>query len=255
MKRSPPSSEPQSPASASHPDEQLPDGPKVFSDLYSWPQNFLLRLDSQFPEESKLALNNLRDRTNVVLTTSFSGMGTPEIAVKMISSVLQKNQIWCKDKTFVYASCDLDSNSQKVLMHHAGRSGSKHIFADVCGTVFPETVNHLKDFLKPLREEYISTMSKDQPALRPNLERKFHVFAQELFQHVSFNQKVFCIKCGKFCQRWWSDDDGGVPKDRRDHIVIEVGGSPCIPFVKGGLMVPYHDHACFTTSVHKEYIF
>ena len=146
MKRSPPSSEPQSPASASHPDEQLPDGPKVFSDLYSWPQNFLLRLDSQFPEESKLALNNLRDRTNVVLTTSFSGMGTPEIAVKMISSVLQKNQIWCKDKTFVYASCDLDSNSQKVLMHHAGRSGSKHIFADVCGTVSPETVNHLKDF-------------------------------------------------------------------------------------------------------------
>ena len=223
-----------------------PDGPRTFLDLYSWPKNFLHRLETGFPDSSKQAFSNLRGKTRVSLTTSFSGMGTAEIAFQMISTVLVGLGLWTQGKCSVYAACDFDSKSQKVLVHHSGDSGAQHVFSDVCSTVPTDVVSQLRDFQEPLRNEYLGFSGPDAPAVRERLERQFHRFAQNLFKGVSFNQQAFCVKCGHFCNRWLSRNDRTGCDDCND-ISIEVGGSPCIPFVKGGvlgknglLMFPVH---------------
>jgi len=220
----------------------IPDGPKTFTDLFAWPENFLHRLGSTFPHLRDTVFQNLEKKTKVILSTSFSGMGTPEIALKMISSVLQKHNMWNKDNTLVYGACDFDCNSQKLLCHH-GQCGAQHVFQDVCGVVPEEVVSQLQQFLKPLQESFASAPSSNQSSARESLEKKFHSFAQNLLSKTVCGHQSWCTKCEKQCQRFWANPSISQ-SERYDHLTMEIGGSPCIPFVKGGLISSCHFDLC-----------
>lgn len=209
--------------------QEFPDGPKSFSDLHSWPNAFLERFESRFPEESQQSLQRLRGLQRVILSTSFSGMGTPEVALKMISAALQQKNIWDADRSVVYAACDSDALSRNVLCNHGCR-GAEHVFSDVCSTAPPAEIEKIKNFLEDSRNKLTQTPVSEQPRVRKQLEKKVLSYCHEVFARVSFNKESFCEKCQKQCSRFRAGDD----QSNSPSLTAEVGGSPCIPFVKGG---------------------
>lgn len=216
--------------------DAFPDGPKVFSDLFSWPERFFHRLQSRFPDEWAECCRHLKNRSQIILGTSFSGMGTAEIGLKMISAFLQKQGVWSADRTLVYGSCDSCPKSRQILCHQSHCS-SHHVFKDVCAAVTPTVVQKRHNFLKPLRDSFLNDPKGSD---RAALERKFHTFASKLLSTTSFDRDVLCVKCNKLCKRFWSPPSSSSGLSRKDYLLVEVGGSPCIPFVKGGLFVFFY---------------
>lgn len=203
--------------------DSYPDGPQIFEDLFRWPEEFFARLLEHLPNRS--LESDLGQIRKVNVSTSFSGMGTPEIAMKMISEFLQHRKIWkCCPFNF-FAACDCDSNGQKILLaEHC--SGASHVFADVCSVVPPYVVDRLTEYLIKLQQTW--KKSEDSDADRVLLENKFHKFARKILSSTQFAAQTFCLKCNGQCDRFPS------PSAEHGTLNVEVGGSPCIPFVKGG---------------------
>lgn len=61
-------------------------------------------------------------------------------------------------------------------------------------------------------------------------EQCVHSFAVDLLKKTRMNVNLHCSCHGKECPHFPVDDSGST--NRRFHI--EVAGSPCVPFVRGG---------------------
>ena len=204
------------------------DGPRVYSDLFDWPKHFFDRIVGLDGDFSSHDVRKTLRRRKVVLTTSFSGMGTAEIALNLISGFLVQQGICKRDQFQLYCAVDSDTKCQRILCHGDNNSGAKHVFADVCSVVSADVVSQLKARLKELRQE-----AERHPDRREEYETKFHQFAKKLLSGATFDKQAYCLKCKQFCSRFWN---AGMIVDGNpsDYLWIECGGSPCVPFVRGG---------------------
>ena len=209
---------------------ELPEGPRNSADLFSWPSKMLQRLQSLMPKNT--ITRNIQRIKQVVLSTSFSGVGTPEIASKMISSTFQQEGLWPSDRVELYGSCDFSQRSQSVLMCN-GNCASLHLFTDVCSSVPTDIVNKLTANLREKQKSFHMASDSNKASARQKLEKEFHAFANELLSSTSMLEQSCCKKCQKDCPRF--------PKPYRCNLQgvlhVEVAGSPCIPFVQGGFKI------------------
>ena len=114
----------QSEAAPMQESEVLPDGPLSFEQMFEWPARFLQKLLDM--EACDLVQANLKSLKSVVLTTSFSGVGSPEVALSMIARRLEEMGIWDSDTVRVYSACEKDVPCQGVLTSHVGTCRPEH---------------------------------------------------------------------------------------------------------------------------------
>ena len=201
-------------------------GPRDCEELYLWPERFLRRLRLVLPTDLvDRALTSIQD---VRVTTHFSGVGTPEIALRMIELSLQKCGVWPRGKRVAFHSaCDNDRHCQQVLRSHDIHSRPLHLFPNVLLAVPQDVVNALQTKLRSLQNAFESCKASGAEARnrrRVELEREMHAYAMDVLGEASFHEEMECLIHGKPCAHF----------PERDGIHVEVAGSPCVPFVRGG---------------------
>ncbi len=207
---------------------QLPDGPTTFESLFDWPADFRFRICNLLGEDS--VITQLKAVPKIALTTHFSGVGTAEIAAKLMSDHLYESNIWPAKHIVFYSACDYEHICQKVLKSHPDDCKALHLFSDVCEPVPQDVIDSLRQYLSKMREEFHSTSfstPSEQAQAKAVREKAVHVFAQNLFSNTQIARTATCLECGKQCSHH-PNVDGEVP------LWIDCSGTPCPPFVRGG---------------------
>lgn len=201
-------------------------GPKDCEELYLWPEQFSRRLRSVLP--SAVVDNALATIQGVRVTTHFSGVGTPELALRMLELSLQKCGVWPSGRQVSFHSaCDSDRRCQQVLQAHDIHSRPLHLFTDVLQAVPEEVVHALQTKLRSLQEAFQSCRAarpEERNNKRVELEKEMRTYAMDLLGQASFKTDMQCLIHGASCAHFPAK--GGIH--------VEVAGSPCVPFVKGG---------------------
>ena len=175
--------------------------------------------------------DNLRACGKVVLTTSFSGIGSAEVAASMIAQQLQADSLWPRGNLQVHSVCEKEPSCRKVLMAHSSPCRADHMFKDIVHSFSAAVEKAIKQKLGVLREAaQESAKSADVGASRPEVMRpfveEFHCFAEGLLQQTVVQDHLFCEEHLRMCPR--------VPARDKDKLWVEVAGTPCVAFCRGG---------------------
>ena len=220
-----PSSQPES---EHDPDDGVPLGPASFEELFAWPERFMQKVVRN--EQGSWMLRNLRTCTGIVLTTSFSGIGSAEVAASMVANHLCKMGIWHGDALQVYSACEIDVSCQGVLLSHAAPCRPKHVFTDIQHILphgLEQELRELSGSLrKQLSEMQFSGSQQRQEAVK-TLAEHFHCRAVLALQDVVVQSQAYCAIHRRPCPC--------VPKAPipGTYLRVEVAGSPCVAFCKG----------------------
>ena len=96
----------QSPAQTS----QQPQSPQTYQDLHAWPERLIDALGAEVLKEHSY-------HKGITITTDYSGIGTPEIAMGVIYAHLQTRGLAPADQSGLkmHYVCDNDTHCQEVL--------------------------------------------------------------------------------------------------------------------------------------------
>eukprot|EP00439_Symbiodinium_sp_Y106_P041214 s646_g5.t1 len=216
-------------------EEDEPEGPTCYEDIFLWPQRLLQNLRSCRTDDGSFSAqvlqDNLRACGKVVLTTSFSGIGSAEVAASMIAQQLQADSLWPRGNLQVHSVCEKEPSCRKVLMAHSSPCRADHMFKDIVHSFSAAVEKAIKQKLGALREAaQESAKSADVGASRPEVMRpfveEFHCFAEGLLQQTVVQDHLFCEEHLRMCPR--------VPARDKDKLWVEVAGTPCVAFCRGG---------------------
>ncbi|CAJ1454758.1 unnamed protein product [Effrenium voratum] len=213
-------------------EEPTPSGPRTLGDCCMWPKEFLQRITSG--EHRREVAANLQSRQKLLVTTSFAGIGTAEIAAAMICRELQTSGHWPADRTCleVYCSCEIDKACVSVLQAMEGfPCKSQHLFGDVSNVAAPELVTSLAKDLQSLRRQVQakqqSTTYKSYKAELAKACRNWCRKAASILDSAELSDAMYCRGCQKQCRRFPGT------RERANAVWLEIAGSPCVPFCKG----------------------
>ena len=219
--------------------DEEPDGPTSYEELFMWPVRLLQKLrtfasseDQQGESAGDVINRNLRAIRRLVLTTSFSGVGSAEVAASMMSQHLQGDALWRSDTLQVHSVCELKSSCRKVLMAHGSPCRANHVFKDIVHGFSHVVERQILEKLAALRQrlnESGADESLDRSArkhVQQQLVEEFYRFAVHVLQEEEVQVYFFCEDHRRMCPR--------VPCREPGDIWLEAAGSPCIPFCKGG---------------------
>ena len=219
-------------------EEELP-GPASYEELFAWPKRFLRKLSEFVSNEDQPGVSSgevfrhhLCSIRRLVLTTSFSGVGSAEVAASMISHELQAEGVWHRDALQVHSACELRDSCRKVLMAHGKPSGANHVFKDIVRGFSDHVERKIRQKLASLRKTFSESTEnepQDRVARRQVHEQmvaEFHCFAEHILQEEEVQLHFFCEHHRRMCPR--------VPCREPGDIWVEAAGSPCISFCKGG---------------------
>ena len=194
----------------------LEPGPKSWEECMEWPRQSLQILKSLLGQKAQ---DN--DTRSIVMTSSFSGVGTAELAGAMVQKAfsvdVRGSDSGGKTKsTFVaYSSCDSDKHCQQFLLqqeHH------RHVFGNTCDVFDEDVISALKSRLRQNKKKV------------DNGKMSFAAAGEDLCNFVRNNlakqipkETSHCLKCDHQCKRY-----PGPEFD--DFIWLDVAGSPCIPW-------------------------
>ena len=201
--------------------EVLPDGPLSSA-------RFLQKLLDM--EACDLVQANLKSLKSVVLTTSFSGVGSPEVALSMIARHLEEmGGIWDSDTVQVCSACEKDAPCQGVLTSHVGTCRPEHVFVDIAHMLPHASEQELRDLSSSLRKQLASMIENGhgKPETVRVLAEQFHLRAEHVLDHAKVQSQAYCAVHRCPCPCMPKQSEGGF------RLHIEVAGSPCVAFVKG----------------------
>ena len=195
-----------------------------------WAQKLLPRMlaavsDCGFPLSCVLRKLN---EVKVVVTTSYSGLGVPEIACSFLQNALQKQE--CSPEFVLHGCRDVDVLCRKMLI--ASRFHSEHVFGDILETVSPECVQRLQQLQGQSRFAY-DTQAAGRPTARKRelaqqIGRDFAVQALRVLESSGLTRtcSCHCYNHVQTCPLWPS------PSENTWHV--EVGGNTCTPWSTQG---------------------
>ena len=113
-------------------------GPSCTKDCFLWPKHVVAKLIGVHGQD--VLASNLNAKRGLLLSTTFSGLGSAELAAGMLLESLRDEGIVKPDfELQVYSACDKDPMCRAVLAQHDPATAPHHIFADV-DDCFPQTV-------------------------------------------------------------------------------------------------------------------
>lgn len=191
-------------------------------------------------------------KITVVLTTSYSGVGSPEWAVLFLLQAFR--DLGYSLNIIFYSACDCDKLCQSLLMAHHQKP--MHVFSDLCSRLPADPFFELKTLQKNYIEQYSQEREraegsgagfgkKEKKMLAKQLGDDFFEEACTLLSEVIFdkNTTCWCVACKKMCKVFPSE----VLTDNA--IWIEVGGNTCTPWSVAGASRGWLDPASLASLV------
>lgn len=215
----------------SHEDAELPDGPATYQDIAAgaWSKHMFSQASVHHADFLDTFAKNMED--GVVLTSSYSGIGSDAIAMDMIlqSATGSGLPMDFLAGVRVHCVCEINEECQSVLMHHAGPLAAKHIFSDVCALVPADDMEDLRHRLLSHRAAVDRQVVDANKSSLADVRKRalkaegdaFLAYARRLMSRWKFSRKdkAMCKRCSRLCRRW------PVAGSR---LHVEVAGTVCV---------------------------
>ena len=170
----------------------------------------------------------------IVLTSHYSGHGTPEIVAAEVARTCSG-----QPKVSLYSACDICPKARKMLAVHDSSSRPQHIFNDILDKLEPAKRDQLWAAFRVVEAELEREMNrmavnalshaeycKSKQAVIDKLGNKFVSRACALLKNARFNDMAWCDQCTSYCP---------VCPERSDSQTwLEVAGIICVAFSKMG---------------------
>ena len=217
-------------------------GPQSFEDIMSWADKFLCSASALLSMQG-VDIPSLREKISskkVLVTTSYSGIGVPEIAFTFLKRAFQQHG---GDLRYAFhASTDFDQLCQRVLSAHHQQSASDHLFGDLLEKIPQERLAALKEMQTRYLARFNAGVKKnslnraDRKALLLKLGRSFVAEGLKyLSENRAFEKDCSCY-CSKHLQkcRVWPDKVAG-------ELRLEAASVTCTPWSSSGKQMGWLD--------------
>ena len=233
----------------------LQDGPSSYADIAAgdWADHMLGQAELLDDRYMDTLVSNLAE--GVVLTSSFSGLGSDALVAHMIEERAAASGIGgaLLAGSHVHAACDISEACQQVLLCHTGKHKPKHVFTDIVQLI-PEkdrvAMQCALDQHRSKVEDAVASVAPGSSAeYRKTLRKEvvdsesevFFSFAARLARRWKFcrDDKAWCVACSAFCRRWPAS--GGLH--------IEIAGTICVGHSSMGAQWGWLDNAAIPAIV------
>jgi hypothetical protein len=222
-----------------HNGDWYPLGPQNLSEVVHIVEDQVRALLEACDLRCPAARENLKDfaRRDMVITSSYSGAGTFEVAVSMYMTTLSEQlglPSESRGKVSMYAAWDISKASQKVLRSHRLETRPKHLFGDLTERLEGSDRDRLAAILSDCMEKYqigrrqfedgfLTLQGKKD--LRVALGRKLVLELSSELESMEFKTTAWCLMCKNQCPispRWDPEFKGTY--------WCEAAGTNCQPF-------------------------
>lgn len=211
-------------------------GPSTLDELLAWPAQGLASL-----EEADAALESnmsaiARDKLmgGIVLTTSYSGLGTAECALSMVVEEFARQNPGMPCNVVFYSACDVAPEARQCLLAHGRQSRPRHVFGDLLDRLYPTDKEELDIIVDQCIRGWHRYLEGAQEGQRPKAEimaekkrlgSEMRGLLLAFLSEVEFRPDSFCYVHEQRCpldpkDDWWL----------KDWFHIEVAGNTCTPW-------------------------
>ena len=208
------------------------DGPKTLDDMMSWPAAGLAalhRTDCTMGTQLMMRFCKTFER-GIVITTSYSGMGTAEAAVSMLSAEVASS-LDCPKRVVIQSACDSSDVSQRCLVAHGSASRAKHIFTDVLDVLYEDD----KVYLLKMQEDILSAADdndkEDINAARKQKGIRLRRAIIAALKKIKFRPDAYCTLHKQRCVIDAREED----PELAGSLHVEIAGNTCTPWSTAGV--------------------
>lgn len=216
------------------------DGPVSYEGCLGWAPDFLRALAAVIPKSIQRATATCA--RGVVMSTDYSGIGTPEMSMSMIlHAMVSKGHLppGSVESLFkVWRAGDIESSCRKVLATY-GRHQPEHITGDILRRLREDDLNKLRDLLDQFKRRFdvalgaqsTSATPKKRFSLLLDIGREYMDKACELMDTMDVATTAWCFKHHRQCPLHPPRAgvvDGGASTHSMFYLV--VAGWTCVPW-------------------------
>lgn len=168
----------------------------------------------------------------VLVTSSYSGIGGAETAASMLSAHISSTDQAAPARIRMYSACERKKTATAVLQQHPAMTDA-HIFGDILDRL----PKHVRQQCLEIQSARISEW-KELKRLGEGTAAKRDELGQLLFSQLSgildaveFEQEAFCAKHGIKCSL---NVQAALPLDTESFIHVEAAGSTCLAWTSFG---------------------
>ncbi len=226
-----------------------PTGPRSLTEVLAWATHAVARVR----EEMGMELVHNLGAMEVVLTTSYSGMGCAETAMSMLQVALQHGGGAPAANITCFSACDLNETCRQLLLAHTGPLAPQHVFRNVLDRAPSAVVEslerkgeRLRDLLR-LRLSAARDRGMDAKALRHCKDaqvakmsaRYLQVAIEALEACFPFDSDaaLWCEKCNGHCRVC----PPTITAAAAPRLHIEVAGTTCVAWSSMGAKLHWLD--------------
>lgn len=228
-------------------------GPRNLAEIMAWPQN--LARDLGRSQQALFSRIQAKLSRGVVLTSSYSGMGTVELAAAMLKDAFAPDS----GSIVVYSVCEASPKARSVLLSHSGPTRARHVFSDVMHFVHKQDRRTLETITYTRCCEWMALKSQRPPLSTSELRHEQARIGQTLrcelldvLESVEFSEKAYCEVHGDYCFLDPMQDPSLVG---RYHF--NVAGNTCTPWSSMGARdgwVSMHTMHVLVWACHTRYL-
>lgn len=204
--------------------------PSTLEQIMAWPH----RLAEDLRASHQALFSRAQDKLSrgVVLTSSYSGMGTVELAGAMLKAAFSPD----RGSVIVYSVCDASPQARKVLLSHRGPTRARHVFSDIMHYVPKHDRRTLERITNKHCSEWLALKTKRPPLSPHELRHHSSCIGEslrcellEVLESTQFPEKAYCDVHCDYCSLDPMQDPA-----LRGHYHFDIGGNTCTPWSSMG---------------------
>ena len=206
-----------------------PDGPNNLDECFAWTDDARAAMALYDISKGSDLCANFQNNIarKIVLTSSYSGVGTAEYALSRILASSEGSG----SNFVVHSACDNCPLALRTLMAHVGPSSPDHVFVDVLDRLPPDVKEECLGLQKTMLAD-VKELKAAIPLTGMQLFNKkkcklgdtYVARLKQILVKCDFLENAWCRKCQKYCPL--SPRSDGHEED----LWIEVAGTTCCPF-------------------------